>query len=147
LPFTVVLARQEPRPSYGVYGVAHGPSGTRVISWGQKYNIFAANTDDLNVFYGNVGIGTNNPQAKLEVNGAIRLTPTNQPSNATSGMMYFDQSTGVFKCYQKDPQGNYRWMDCSNPPTPPPGGVATLTVPVRIYDSTGQRLVLEINEE
>ena len=63
--------------------------------------------------------------------------------------MYFDQSSGVFKCYQKtgvDQNWNpiYDWVDC--------GGqsgisVATLTVPVRIYDSTGQRLVLEINEE
>jgi len=104
-------------------------------------------TSPIYISGNNVGIGTNNPQAKLEVNGAIRLTPTTQPSNATSGMIYFDQSSGVFKCYQKDPQGNYGWMDCVRWTTPPPGGVATLTVPVRIYDSTGQRLVLEINEE
>jgi hypothetical protein len=93
-------------------------------------------------------IGTNNPQAKLEVAGAIRLTPTTQPSNATTGMMYFDQSSGVFKCFQKDPQDNlYKWMDCTGKGPQPPSGVATLTVPVRIYDSSGQRLVLEINEE
>jgi hypothetical protein len=93
-------------------------------------------------------IGTNNPQAKLEVAGAIRLTPTTQPSNATTGMMYFDQSSGVFKCFQKDPQDNlYKWMDCGGRTIPPGGGVATLTVPVRIYDPTGQRIVLEINEE
>jgi hypothetical protein len=94
-------------------------------------------------------IGTTNPQAKLEVAGAIRLTPTTQPSNATTGMMYFDQSSGVFKCFQKDPQTNqFVWVNCAGGITPPPGGgVATLTVPVRIYDSSGQRLVLEINEE
>jgi hypothetical protein len=75
------------------------------------------------------------------------LTPTSQPSNATTGMMYFDQSSGVFKCFQKDPQDNlYKWMDCTGK-GPGPGGVATLTVPVRIYDSSGQRIVLEINEE
>ena len=98
---------------------------------------------------GNVGIGTNNPWAKLEVVGAIRLTPTSQPSNATTGMMYFDQSSGVFKCFQKDERGNYNWVDCVTKIGIPPGGgsVATLTVPVRIYDSTGQRIVLEINEE
>lgn len=61
--------------------------------------------------------------------------------------MYFDQSSGVFKCYQKDQYGNYGWVDCGGEAGPPPSGVATLTVPVRIYDSTGQRLVLEINEE
>ena len=74
------------------------------------------------------------------------MTPTSQPSNATTGMMYFDQSSGVFKCFQKDPQTNRPdWVDCGG------GGqwrgVATLTVPVRIYDSSGQRIVLEINEE
>jgi hypothetical protein len=82
------------------------------------------------------------------------LTPTSQPSNATTGMMYFDQSSGVFKCFQKtgvDQNNNpiYGWVDCVTKIGVPPGGggVATLTVPVRIYDSSGQRLVLEINEE
>jgi hypothetical protein len=60
--------------------------------------------------------------------------------------MYFDQSSGVFKCYQKDERGNYGWVDCVGGGGPP-SGVATLTVPVRIYDSSGQRVVLEINEE
>jgi len=104
-------------------------------------------TSPIYILGNNVGIGTNNPQAKLEVVGAIRLTPTTQPSNATSGMMYFDQSSGVFKCYQKDEGGNYGWVDCVRKTILPPGGTTTLTVPVRIYDSTGQRVVLEINEE
>jgi len=65
-------------------------------------------------------------------------------------MMYFDQSSGVFKCYQKtgvDQNGNpiYDWVDCGGEGGRP--GTANLTVPVKIYDSTGQRLVLEINEE
>jgi len=61
--------------------------------------------------------------------------------------MYFDQSSGVFRCYQKDDQGNYNWINCTGQAPRPPVGTTTLTVPVRIYDSTGQRLVLEINEE
>jgi hypothetical protein len=88
-------------------------------------------------------IGTNNPQAKLEVAGAIRLTPTSQPSNATTGMMYFDQSSGVFKCFQKDERGNYGWVDCGGAPTRPSEG---LVIPVVIKDSAGN-VVLEINQE
>ena len=74
------------------------------------------------------------------------MTPSSQPSNAIPGMMYFDQSSGVFKCYQKDERGNYGWVDCGGI-KPPEQRTGTLTIPVQIYDSTGQRLVLEINEE
>jgi hypothetical protein len=89
-------------------------------------------------------IGTKNPQAKLEVAGAIRLTPTSQPSNATTGMMYFDQSSGVFKCFQKDPQTNRPdWVDCGGGSTRPTEG---LVIPVVIKDSAGN-VVLEINQE
>jgi hypothetical protein len=89
-------------------------------------------------------LGTNNPKAKLEVAGAIRLTPTSQPSNATTGMMYFDQSSGVFKCFQKDPETNQPgWVDCVGAPTRPSEG---LVIPVVIKDSAGN-VVLEINQE
>jgi hypothetical protein len=88
-------------------------------------------------------IGTKNPQAKLEVAGAIRLTPTSQPSNATTGMMYFDQSSGVFKCFQKDERGNYGWVDCAGNLRLPP---QNLVIPVVIKDSAGN-VVLEINQE
>jgi hypothetical protein len=88
-------------------------------------------------------IGTKNPQAKLEVAGAIRLTPTSQPSNATTGMMYFDQSSGVFKCFQKDPQTNKpSWVNCVGGGRPSEG----LVIPVVIKDSAGN-MVLEINQE
>lgn len=39
---------------------------------------------------GNVGIATASPQAKLEVNGTFRLTPTSRPSNPSAGTTYFD---------------------------------------------------------
>jgi hypothetical protein len=72
------------------------------------------------------------------------LTPTSQPSNATTGMMYFDQSSGVFKCFQKDPEDNlYKWMDCTGKGGRPSEG---LVIPVVIKDSAGN-VVLEINQE
>jgi len=73
------------------------------------------------------------------------LTPTTTPSNATSGMMYFDQNSGVFKCFQKNQESNFVWMDCGG--VGRPERVANLTIPVQIYDSSGIRLVLEITEE
>jgi hypothetical protein len=80
------------------------------------------------------------------------LTPQTATPTPIAGTMYFDQNSGVFKCYQKtgvDRNNNpiYNWVDCGGSTIPPGGGVATLTVPVRIYDSSGQRIVLEINEE
>jgi hypothetical protein len=76
------------------------------------------------------------------------LTPTSQPSNATTGMMYFDQSSGVFKCFQKtgvDQNNNptYGWVDCAGAPRGPSEG---LIIPVVIKDSAGN-VVLEINQE
>ena len=59
-------------------------------------------------------------------------------------MMYFDQSSGVFKCFQKDPQTNQpSWVDCAGAPTRPSEG---LVIPVVIKDSAGN-VVLEINQE
>ena len=72
------------------------------------------------------------------------MTPTTQPSNATTGMMYFDQSSGVFKCFQKDPQDNlYKWINCCGGCGRPTEG---LVIPVVIKDSVGN-VVLEINQE
>jgi hypothetical protein len=80
------------------------------------------------------------------------LTPQTATPTPIAGTMYFDQNSGVFKCYQKtgvDQNNNpiYGWVNCGGQGPQPPSGVATLTVPVRIYDSSGQRVVLEINEE
>jgi hypothetical protein len=57
--------------------------------------------------------------------------------------MYFDQSSGVFKCFQKDERGNYGWVDCVGGGGRPTEG---LVIPVVIKDSAGN-VVLEINQE
>jgi len=59
-------------------------------------------------------------------------------------MMYFDQSSGVFKCFQNDPQTNRPgWVDCVGNLRLPP---QNLVIPVVIKDSAGN-VVLEINQE
>ncbi len=113
----------------------------------QKFYFGHYNPDDswdkymmvIDAISGNVGIGTDNPQAKLEVAGAIRLAPSSQPSNPQEGMMYYDSSLHKFMCAT-----DKGWQDCGGA-----GEVAggELTVPVKIWDSNKTRLVLEITEE
>jgi hypothetical protein len=40
--------------------------------------------------------------------------------------------------FRRIKDNNYGWVNCGGRTIPPGGGVATLTVPVRIYDSTGK---------
>ncbi|MFC1521345.1 hypothetical protein ACFL6Y_02940 [Elusimicrobiota bacterium] len=49
---------------------------------------------------GNVGIGTTNPQAKLDVAGNARLAPTSEPGTPVAGMLYYDQTTNKLRYYQ-----------------------------------------------
>jgi len=90
----------------------------------------------------NVEIGTTTPQAKLEVNGAIRLTPSATPTNPVEGMMYYDKNERTFKCYVGSGQTS-RWVNCGGEPQRPE---APLTVPFVLYDSNNNK-VLEINVE
>jgi hypothetical protein len=48
---------------------------------------------------GNVGIGTTNPSQKLEVNGAIKCTPTSAPASPTAGTVYYDSTANKLKVY------------------------------------------------
>jgi len=95
---------------------------------------------------GNVGIGTNNPQAKLEVNGAIRLTPQTSAPTPVIGGMYYNQNDKTFYCGLPDDNGNPRWQLCGGGGSPPQS--QELIIPVKIWsDQNKTRLVLEITEE
>ncbi len=48
---------------------------------------------------GNVGIGTNSPVRKLDINGVMHLTPTSEPSNPQEGDIYMDSSTHRLRVY------------------------------------------------
>jgi len=98
---------------------------------------------------GNVGIGTNNPQAKLEVNGVIRLTPQTSAPTPVIGGMYYNQNDKTFYCGLPDRAGNPEWRICGGwgATTSPPQG-QELIIPVKIWsDQNKTRLVLEITEE
>jgi len=126
---------------------------TRYLIWPYNFtpgNIPVASTtrgiltqSPIYVSNNNVGIGTNNPQAKLEVNGAIRLTPQTSIPTPVIGGMYFSQNDNTFYCGINTPQG-IKWQPCGGGGTPPQ---TELIVPVKVWDTSKTRLVLEINEE
>jgi len=57
---------------------------------------------------GNVGIGVLSPSQKLDIDGALRLQPlTAAPASPANGVMYYDNASNKFKCYQAS-----AWTDC-----------------------------------
>jgi hypothetical protein len=49
---------------------------------------------------GNVGFGTDQPERKVHVNGAVRFEPQGSaPSSPAKGDIYFDNATSKMKCY------------------------------------------------
>lgn len=70
---------------------------TRIGTYGTKVTI-----DSI----GNVGIGTTTPSAKLDVAGAIHLSPATGPNVSADGIIYYDSTLNKFRCYQGS------WVDC-----------------------------------
>ena len=48
---------------------------------------------------GNVGIGTNNPQATLHVDDVLMLQPSTAPTSPLKGMIYYDATDNMLRCY------------------------------------------------
>ena len=65
------------------------------LAVGMDYAEVAAPADGVLV-QGRVGIGTTAPSQKLEVNGALRLTPSGAPATPTAGTLYFDATSRRF---------------------------------------------------
>jgi len=61
--------------------------------------------------------------------------------------MYYDKNSGTFRCYVKVSSNpvQYDWQTCGGGTLGQPPEM--LKVPVKIYDQSGTKLVLEINEE
>ncbi|MFC1594845.1 hypothetical protein ACFL3E_00265 [Patescibacteria group bacterium] len=71
-------------------------------------NLWSENGSNIYFDTGNVGIGTNNPQVKLDVaNGLIRIGSLPSNPAGVNGAMYYNTSEGKFKCYE-----NNEWKDC-----------------------------------
>ncbi|MEO0202981.1 MAG: hypothetical protein ABIL37_04580 [candidate division WOR-3 bacterium] len=88
---------------------------------GYPLNVNISNILFVNATTGNVGIGIDNPQAKLDVAGALRLQPSSEPIGA-NGVIYYDSSLNKFRCYQ-----NGMWIDCITTITEPSAGFWNLT--------------------
>jgi hypothetical protein len=48
---------------------------------------------------GNVGIGTNTPSQKLDINGVMHLEPTTEPTDPSEGDIYMDSSTHKLRVF------------------------------------------------
>ncbi|MEM0324401.1 MAG: DUF2341 domain-containing protein, partial [Candidatus Aenigmatarchaeota archaeon] len=82
---------------------------------GYPLNVNISNILFVNATTGNVGIGTTNPQARLDVAGNIRIGQSSTVCNENHrGELRFERGTGgeddkLYIC-MRDSNGNYRWI-------------------------------------
>jgi hypothetical protein len=77
---------------YGSYNELH----TSQMAIGLNYQKTTPPANSL-IVEGDVGIGTTGPQADLEVNNTLRMTPTDVPNHAVVGALYYDNSEAIYK--------------------------------------------------
>ncbi len=93
----------------GILHIFDGNKG-KGIMFGRRYGndiqgstgISGGDIDNLVLqsYGGNVGIGTTEPDAKLEVSGEAILAPISQPVSPQPGMIYYDQTSHVMRYYK-----------------------------------------------
>jgi len=71
----------------------------------------------------NIGINTNSPVYRLDVNGQMRLQPSTQPT-ANRGVIYFDSTTNKFRCSEDGTS----FVDCISSGGSLPGGSVNQTL-------------------
>jgi excisionase family DNA binding protein len=74
---------------YGLYINQQDVTGV-----GTGYGVYQTSSADLNYFAGNVGIGTTNPQAKLEISGGSLVVPATTTSTI-QGLAFKEGSTNI----------------------------------------------------
>jgi hypothetical protein len=80
--------------------VGNVPSGWIVHEYNVNNLFDVGSYDDLLILdrNGNLGIGTQ-PNERLDINGAMHLTPGAEPANPNVGDIYYDANDNVLKCY------------------------------------------------
>lgn len=74
---------------------------------------------------GNVGIGTSNPESRLEIGGTLKLKPQATASDpaGSNGMIYYNETMKKFRCYEDG-----FWFNCFSVMTPTPPTVSAVSV-------------------
>ena len=116
---------------FGSYGSANcsdtwGVSSLPIGSINQTLRYNGTGWEASNILINNntnIGINTNSPVYRLDVNGQMRLQPSTQPT-ANRGVIYFDSTTNKFRCSEDGTS----FVDCISSGGSLPGGSVNQTL-------------------